>query len=68
MSTPHKCPVCEGRGTVPHNFYSGAIASSSIAPETCRSCKGEGVLWSNDIIKYEIQPAFVPDIVDFVDP
>lgn len=39
----HRCPVCEGRGTVPHGFYSafGALTNNT-APETCKSCEGKG--------------------------
>ena len=46
MSQPHLCPVCGGRGTMPAGFYSDAGLTSSTASETCKTCKGEGVLWS----------------------
>lgn len=53
--TPHRCPVCEGRGAVAAGFYPCCIhgqrgciltgcQAASAAP--CRSCKGEGVLWA----------------------
>jgi len=44
---PHRCPVCEGRGTVPHGFYSHEEmgTDASTAPETCRTCNGQGVIW-----------------------
>ena len=48
---PYCCPVCNGNGQVPNGFYnqvSGVWATSSITPETCRSCNGTGVLWSKD--------------------
>jgi hypothetical protein len=41
---PHRCPVCEGRQFVPGGFYIGGSATSA-NPETCRTCKGAGVLW-----------------------
>lgn len=44
---PHKCPVCEGRGTVDLGFYSGVNhGSTSTVPitEQCHSCKGAGYL------------------------
>ena len=41
---PFKCPVCEGRGTVPAGFYFG-VSSTQTAPETCKACGGGGVLW-----------------------
>ena len=43
-----KCPVCYGKGIVPNGFYRSTgetWTSSSITPESCRSCKGEGVVW-----------------------
>ena len=43
--TPHTCPVCQGRGTVTCNFYSGETYGSDATPQTCKSCKGTGVLW-----------------------
>ncbi len=41
--TAEKCPVCEGRGTLPGGFYEPA-ASTVAPPETCRSCGGRGVI------------------------
>lgn len=38
-----KCPVCEGRGTVPCGFYSSG--SNNTGPERCRSCGETGFLW-----------------------
>ena len=58
---PHRCPVCEGRGTVDSGFYYGGVADHT-APDTCRSCNGSGVLWS-----YEQYPngfAGYPDAAD----
>lgn len=37
--TPHKCPVCGGRGIVPNGFYTAQYGmTSNTAPENCRSC------------------------------
>lgn len=53
--TPHECPVCHGRCTVPPGFYSGVESHPDIAQpsvtgcpqrETCRSCNGKGVIWA----------------------
>ena len=30
MATPHKCPVCQGRGTVPPGFYDEINTGTSI--------------------------------------
>lgn len=38
------CPVCEGRGNVPTNFYSRGTGATSTEPEVCRSCDGKGLL------------------------
>lgn len=46
--TPHVCPICQGRGLVPHGFYFAigqpTFATNSTAPETCRACAGAGLL------------------------
>ena len=46
---PHRCPVCEGRGTVELGFYDGTQqlnqTTSTVPPmEPCRACSG-GVIW-----------------------
>jgi len=44
---PHCCPVCNGQGIVPNGFYmypQREYASTSTAPETCRSCGGKGYI------------------------
>jgi DnaJ-class molecular chaperone len=49
MSTPYACPVCGGRGLVPSGFYMAigvdTWGGSSLAPDTCRSCQGTGIIW-----------------------
>ena len=44
---PFKCPICEGRGSLPNNFYmqGGSGGTNNVQ---CRSCKGEGVLWADN--------------------
>ena len=44
MRVPYKCPVCNGAGTLPPNPN-----VTSTAGETCRACKGEGIVWSLDV-------------------
>lgn len=49
-SIPYCCPVCYGKGIVENGFYlytGQTWPSSSLTPEQCRSCKGTGVVWSN---------------------
>lgn len=45
---PYRCPVCGGRGTVPHGYYSTQNPgwnTADITPETCRACGGTGIVW-----------------------
>lgn len=45
--TLERCPVCGGNGLVPNGFYltaNGQWLSDDIAPETCRSCNGQGFI------------------------
>lgn len=46
--TPHRCPVCYGKGIVPNSFYNCAgdgWSSTITVPETCRTCGGTGIVW-----------------------
>lgn len=50
QTIPFKCPVCGGSGNVPNGFYnqtSGQWSTSDVAPETCRSCNGGGIVWGS---------------------
>jgi hypothetical protein len=42
--TPHKCPVCGGRGRVDRSFYGDTMNASKYL--VCQSCHGTGVVWS----------------------
>jgi len=43
---PVICPVCQGRGYVPHGFYDNFSGSTTnIKTEICRTCTGKGVIW-----------------------
>jgi DnaJ-class molecular chaperone len=42
-ATAHRCPVCEGKGKLPAQFYDAF--SSSGKPTMCRSCFGRGIVW-----------------------
>jgi DnaJ-class molecular chaperone len=45
-----KCPVCVGKGRVPHGFYAMGIYVTSDSTskdewgEVCRSCHGKGII------------------------
>lgn len=47
-----RCPVCDGRGLVPWNFYmlhgGDATCATPPAPLRCQACEGRGVLWPHD--------------------
>jgi hypothetical protein len=49
-----RCPICFGKGTVPHGFYehgnSYRDTTTVMTPEPCRSCHGRGIVFvPNDI-------------------
>ena len=46
--TPHKCPVCGGRGYVGKDFY-GIDDSTGSSEKQCRSCSGSGIIHSPGI-------------------
>lgn len=48
--TPHKCPVCGGRGWVPPGFYAPSGSITNTSSETCRSCDGKGVIWRSESV------------------
>lgn len=39
-----KCPICEGRGTVPAGFYMRSETVANAGPEQCRLCAGLGAV------------------------
>jgi DnaJ-class molecular chaperone len=49
MSEPHKCPVCNGQGTVSKPPYIAGDQASWIASDSrlypCLACNGTGVIW-----------------------
>jgi hypothetical protein len=51
------CPICDGCGTVPWDFYDYDQRRSTAMPprQTCRACNGRGVLYD-----YAAAPVPVP--------
>ena len=47
---PYKCPVCEGRGVVPPNFYSGLGYVGDTTNITCQACQGKGIVWDGSVM------------------
>lgn len=45
-SKPYRCPVCDGKGHVPSNFYNVYGNVSTGITEVCRTCKGQGIIWN----------------------
>lgn len=54
-----KCPVCEGKGTVPVDFY--GYNNTSASSEICHTCNGSGVIENYDNNPFTI-PIY-PEIV-----
>jgi len=48
MSTPHRCPVCQGVGQLPNGFYNTCSMGSTTdaSSENCRTCGGQGFIWN----------------------
>jgi hypothetical protein len=44
MNEFQRCPVCEGRGSVPIGFYVSVGVNTSTMPESCRTCSGKGIV------------------------
>lgn len=65
MATPHRCPICGGRGMVSGGFYttlSGHWTASNVSAETCRTCRGSGIVWEQgDIAAYPVPRYVVPE-------
>lgn len=55
---PHKCPVCDGTGTVSRPPWVGGDVreiSATVTPTyPCRSCDGTGIVWERTAADYPI--------------
>lgn len=63
--TAQRCPVCGGNGLVTNGFYnqtSGYWSTSSISPETCRTCNGTGVILPSYLHAQKIADKMVEDM------
>lgn len=61
MSEIKKCPVCNGRQTVPYSFYLSQItdATGDNSEVLCRSCDGKGYIAIDEFVpnyNYKIDP------------
>lgn len=58
----YKCPVCEGCGTVPANFYYNYNSGTAVntAPVTCKSCGGKGIVFDAEIFGNQNYEQFTP--------
>ncbi len=50
MSTPHKCPVCDGSGQVPSQFTTSTQAN-------CSACNGSGIVWDTPEPSVRLAPS-----------
>lgn len=51
-SLPFRCPVCNGCGAMPLDFYGGIIdeyTSLGVNHVVCKTCNGKGVVWREDV-------------------
>lgn len=44
MAWEQLCPVCQGRGSVPPDFYAQLGSGTSVTREQCRRCIGRGTI------------------------
>ena len=59
MATPHKCPICNGTGSVPKGFYKGSTNDTGI--EECKACI-KGIIWDYTNYEYYSYPTSKVDI------
>ena len=56
---PHRCPVCNGSGSVDEHFYKQSpLAGTTLNRVPCRSCGGAGVVW-HEAETVEASPRYV---------
>lgn len=41
-----RCPVCDGCGTVPADFYARLGVATGMGREQCRTCRGSGIIFA----------------------
>lgn len=61
-STSWTCPACNGKGEVTKGYY--VVDPKPTGLDTCRSCKGEGVLRTPIEVRAALHAAFDPNIVN----
>jgi len=61
MTRAQVCPVCEGRGIVPREFYPDLTETHCPAKYVvCRACNGTGIVWEPAVSSTKIE---FPEIV-----
>lgn len=70
QSTPHRCPVCNGAGTVRPGFYDhgNPLTMTNAVSEQCRSCFGSGIVWSMNVQEVTEITVEMPDEDDGYSP
>jgi len=49
MSTPHRCPICNGTGEQPMQESANVDhTQTALCPLSCRTCGGGGIVWEPD--------------------
>lgn len=63
MSTPHKCPVCEGSGQIQI-----APVTTDAGTRACHACDGKGIVWSPDVTWEREAPWVAPSVPPYFGP
>ncbi len=53
---PYRCPVCDGKGTMPAGFYGRGGAWP--ADDECKACGGDGIVWGKESTPYIPTPFY----------
>jgi hypothetical protein len=51
VSTPHRCPICLGRGMVDFDPDLPGVGTAT-GPRPCKPCSGTGIVWEGDRVSF----------------